>query len=244
MIAVDPFSIFFWLIRGICGLKMVLMLSCQGRIGVSFRDPPTGFNVDPQLPMMTRKILLTGPLKTERKSNTFILNRLGLYLRLGTAVTVENAPDHKSISIHGDNRQKGDETMKEISELDLPGNIRYAEDHEWARPEDDKVRVGIDDYAQDQLGDIVFVELPQVGETFRKGEEFGTVESVKAVAELCIPVSGEILSVNAELEESPELVNKEPYGGGWMIDVKADNPAELESLMTKDVYIERLKGTK
>ncbi|MBK5100946.1 MAG: glycine cleavage system protein GcvH [Desulfobacteraceae bacterium] len=133
--------------------------------------------------------------------------------------------------------------MKEISELDLPDNIRYADDHEWARPEGDKVRVGVDDYAQDQLGDIVFVELPQVGDTFRKGEEFGTVESVKAVAELCMPVGGEILSVNAALEESPELVNKEPYSGGWMVDLKADDPDELESLMTKDVYIERLKGT-
>jgi glycine cleavage system H protein len=133
--------------------------------------------------------------------------------------------------------------MKEIGELDLPDNIRYAEDHEWAMPEGDKVRVGIDDYAQDQLGDIVFVELPQVGDTFKKGGEFGTVESVKAVAELCMPVGGEILGVNAALEESPELVNKEPYSGGWMIYVKPDDPEELESLMTKDVYIERLKGT-
>jgi glycine cleavage system H protein len=131
--------------------------------------------------------------------------------------------------------------MKEISELHLPDDVRYTEDHEWARPGGDNVRVGIDDYAQDQLGDIVFVELPQVGDTFKKGEEFGTVESVKAVAELYMPVGGEVLRVNTGLETSPELVNTEPYGEGWMIEVKPSDPNEFGSLMTRELYAERLK---
>lgn len=132
--------------------------------------------------------------------------------------------------------------MKEISELQFAEDVRYADDHEWARDEGDKVRIGVDDYAQDQLGDIVFVELPQVGDSFSKGDEFGTVESVKAVAELFMPVGGEILAVNGELEEAPELVNKDPYQGGWMIEIKPADPAEMESLMTKDAYIDMLKG--
>ena len=132
--------------------------------------------------------------------------------------------------------------MKEIGELHLPDDVRYAEDHEWARSEGENTRIGISDYAQDQLGDIVYVELPQVGDTFNKGEEFGTVESVKAVAELYMPIGGEILAVNTALEESPELVNKSPYGDGWLIEVKPADSAELDALMTRDVYLETLKG--
>lgn len=132
--------------------------------------------------------------------------------------------------------------MKDINDLVFPGDLRYTGDHEWAKLEGDTVKVGIDDYAQDQLGDIVFVELPQVGDTFERGQEFGTVESVKAVAELFIPVSGEILSVNPALEESPELVNKEPYNEGWMVEVKPVDLKELDQLMTRDVYLDFLKG--
>ncbi len=132
--------------------------------------------------------------------------------------------------------------MKEISELNLPDNIRYADDHEWVRVEGDKVRVGLDDYAQDQLGDIVFVELPQVGDTFKQGEEFATVESVKAVVECYLPVGGEIIAVNSELEESPELINKSPYGDGWMVDVKPTDLSEMDALMTNDACLEKLKG--
>ena len=132
--------------------------------------------------------------------------------------------------------------MKEINELQLPDDVRYTEDHEWARVEGEKTKAGICDYAQDQLGDIVYVELPQVGDTFDKGQEFGTVESVKAVAELYMPVGGTILAVNSALEQSPELVNKDPYGEGWMIEVQPSDPAELETLMNKDVYLETLKG--
>ena len=132
--------------------------------------------------------------------------------------------------------------MKELNELSFPDDVRYAESHEWARSEGDRVKVGITDYAQDQLGDIVFVELPEVGETFDKGEEFGTVESVKAVSELYLPVAGEVVAVNSSLEESPEKVNNKPYGDGWMIEVKADNPSELDGLMSKEAYLETLKG--
>jgi len=132
--------------------------------------------------------------------------------------------------------------MKDINELDLPDDLRYSEEHEWAKLEGDKVKGGISDYAQDQLGDIVFVELPRVGDTFKKGEEFGTVESVKAVSELYMPVGGEILAVNPALDESPELINQSPYIDGWMIEVKAGNPVDLDDLMTKDAYIEMLEG--
>jgi len=132
--------------------------------------------------------------------------------------------------------------MKEISELNLPDDIRYAEDHEWARPEGDKLRVGLDDYAQDQLGDIVFVELPQVGDTFKQGEEFATVESVKAVSECYLPVAGQIIAVNTAIEESPELVNKSPYGDGWFVEVNPSDLSEMDALMTNEAYLGKLKG--
>ena len=131
--------------------------------------------------------------------------------------------------------------MKEISELSFPDDIRYAASHEWARLEGDTIKVGISDYAQDQLGDIVFVEMPEAGESFEKGGEFGTVESVKAVSELFMPIGGEIVAVNTSLEDAPELVNNTPYSEGWMIEVKPDDPAQLESLMTADAYIKSLQ---
>ncbi len=132
--------------------------------------------------------------------------------------------------------------MKEINELILPDDLRYAEDHEWAKVEDNTVRVGLDDYAQDQLGDIVFVELPQVGDTFEKGQEFATVESVKAVVECYLPVSGEIVSVNKQLEDSPELMNESPYSDGWMVGVTPKDLSEMDTLMDTAANLERLKG--
>jgi glycine cleavage system H protein len=132
--------------------------------------------------------------------------------------------------------------MKELSELKFPDDVRYAESHEWAKSEGDTVKVGISDYAQDQLGDIVFVELPEEGDSLEKGEEFGTVESVKAVSELYMPVDGEIVAVNSGLEDAPELANNTPYTDGWMIEVKPDNPSELDNLLTADAYLEKLKG--
>ena len=132
--------------------------------------------------------------------------------------------------------------MKEINELQLPEDLKYADDHEWAKAQGDTVRVGISDYAQDQLGDIVFVELPEVGESFEKGAEFGTLESVKAVSEIYMPVGGEIVAVNDTLEEAPEKVNNSPYGDGWLVEIKLSNPQELEQLMDKAAYLDMLKG--
>ena len=132
--------------------------------------------------------------------------------------------------------------MKEIDELNLPNDVLYSEDHEWARSEGKIIRVGISDYAQDRLGDITFVELPAAGDTFDAGDEFGTLESTKAVSEMLIPVSGKIIEVNTALEESPELLNHDPYSEGWIIAVKPSDPKELESLMTRDAYVEMLKG--
>jgi glycine cleavage system H protein len=132
--------------------------------------------------------------------------------------------------------------VKDLSELQFPKELLYAKDHEWAKPEGDKVRVGISDYAQDQLGDIVFVELPQIGSRHAKGEQFGTIESVKAVSELYMPLGGEVLSVNKTLEESPELVNKAPYESGWIIEIKPSDPAELKGLMNRNAYLGLLKG--
>ena len=131
---------------------------------------------------------------------------------------------------------------KDIGDLILQDDVRYTKDHEWARVEDDAVKVGITDYAQDQLGDIVFVELPEPGDTFDQGEEFGTVESVKAVSELFMPISGEILSVNETLADAPELVNTEPYAGGWMVTIKPNDSGAFDALMDKDAYLDVLKG--
>jgi glycine cleavage system H protein len=132
--------------------------------------------------------------------------------------------------------------MKEITDLNLPDDLRYAPSHEWAKTEGERIKVGITDYAQDQLGDIVFVELPDAGEAIEKGAEFGTVESVKAVSELYMPVAGEITAVNTTLEDSPEFVNDKPYSDGWMIEIKPDDATELESLLTKKAYLQTLKG--
>ena len=130
--------------------------------------------------------------------------------------------------------------MKEINELILPEDVRYTEDHEWAKLEGEIVKIGLTDYAQDQLGDIVFVESPEVGDSFSKGEEFGTIESVKAVSEIIMPVSGEVVAINEHLENVPELVNKEPYEGGWLIEVKPEDTLALEALMDKTAYMKAL----
>ncbi len=132
--------------------------------------------------------------------------------------------------------------MKEIEELFLPDNVRYAESHEWTRDDGANITIGINDYAQDQLGDIVFVELPDVGDTFEKGEDFGTLESVKSVSEIYMPVSGEIIAINKALEETPELVNEEPYNNGWIIEVKPNDPDEINTLMDSSEYLKMLKG--
>lgn len=132
--------------------------------------------------------------------------------------------------------------MKDISELRFPDTVHYATDHEWAKREADQAIVGISDYAQDQLGDVVYVELPKVGARFEKGEVFGTVESVKAVSELFSPLSGEVVAVNTTLENAPDLVNSDPYGEGWMMRIRCSQPEQFDEMMTSEVYLAMLKG--
>lgn len=132
--------------------------------------------------------------------------------------------------------------MKAIEELNHPDDARYSTDHEWARAKDDLYLVGISDYAQDQLGDIVFVELPEVGSTYDKGEEFGSVESVKAVSELFMPFAGEVVAVNTELEDNPEWVNTDPYDKGWMVQIKATSADGPNSLLDRAAYLTLLQG--
>ena len=120
---------------------------------------------------------------------------------------------------------------KQASELNFPKENRYTKAHEWAKVDGAVVIVGLDDFAQDQLGDIVFVEMPRVGAKFKQGAVFANVESVKAVSECYMPVGGEIVAVNGELEEQPELVNGACYGQGWFVKVKADDLAEMNALM-------------
>jgi glycine cleavage system H protein len=120
--------------------------------------------------------------------------------------------------------------------MNFPGELRYTKDHEWVRVEGGTGTIGITDYAQGELGDVVFVELPAKGTTLTQGKVFGTIEAVKAVSELYAPVSGQVLEVNKAVQETPEVVNKDPYGSGWMIKVKLGNPKEAETLLTADAY--------
>jgi glycine cleavage system H protein len=117
-----------------------------------------------------------------------------------------------------------------------PAELRYTKEHEWARVEGGRARVGITAYAQEQLGDVVFVELPKVGAKVSQMKAFGVVESVKAVSDLFAPVSGEVVEVNAELLKKPELVNQDPYGRGWMLVVAVANPQEVNTLLTAKQY--------
>jgi glycine cleavage system H protein len=113
---------------------------------------------------------------------------------------------------------------------------RYQKSHEWARPDGDLYVVGISDYAQDELGDVVFVELPEVGSSFKQGGGFGVVESVKAASDLYAPISGEVAEVNDRLKDEPELVNQDPFGEGWMIKIKGGSSSEFDGLMAADAY--------
>jgi len=117
-----------------------------------------------------------------------------------------------------------------------PEDRRYTRSHEWAKPEGELVRAGVTEYARDRLGDLVFLELPQVGRTVEQGEGFGVIESVKAVSDLCSPVSGEIVEVNHELEEQLETITEDPYGRGWLVAIRPSNPEELAALMEAPAY--------
>ena len=120
--------------------------------------------------------------------------------------------------------------------MNVPANLLFTKDHEWIKIEGSEALVGITDYAQTELGEIVFVELPAVGDAISMESSFGTVEAVKAVSDLFMPVSGEILSINPMLEDKPELINEEPYGEGWMIRIRLSNPAQIDALLSPEAY--------
>lgn len=123
-----------------------------------------------------------------------------------------------------------------MAELNYPDDLKYTESDEWIRVDGDTATIGISDYAQDALNDIVYVELPDTGDSFSAGAEFGTVESVKAASELKMPVSGEITEVNADLEDSPEIINDDPYGAGWIAKIKITDNSALAGLMDAAAY--------
>jgi glycine cleavage system H protein len=123
-----------------------------------------------------------------------------------------------------------------VSDYDIPRDLRYSEEDEWTRLEGNRVTIGITDYAQRQLGDIVFVELPEVGKILEAGEPFGVIESVKAVSDLYAPVAGEVMEVNEVLADHPESVNEDCYGDGWMVAIEVEDPSALSSLLSADEY--------
>jgi glycine cleavage system H protein len=120
--------------------------------------------------------------------------------------------------------------------MNYPDNLRYTKDHEWVKVEGDTALVGITDFAQRELGDIVYVEIETVGQELQSGSVFGTVEAVKTVSDLYLPLTGSVTEVNPELNNNPELVNTDPYGGGWMIRMKLADPNEVENLLTSEAY--------
>lgn len=126
--------------------------------------------------------------------------------------------------------------------MNIPDNLKYTKEHEWVRIEGDNVYVGVTDFAQGELGDIVFLEVETVGETLDIEEVFGIIEAVKTVSDMFMPVSGEVVEFNEKLADTPELVNKDPYGEGWMVKIKLSNPAELDDLMDVEAYKELIDG--
>ncbi|OMP67832.1 glycine cleavage system protein GcvH [Domibacillus epiphyticus] len=125
--------------------------------------------------------------------------------------------------------------------MNLPKDLRFSEEHEWVKQEDGKVRIGITDFAQSELGDIVFVELPSVGDEVTANEPFGSVESVKTVSELYAPISGKVVEINEDLDDSPEFVNESPYEKAWMIVVEPSDASQIDDLMTAEQYEEMTK---
>jgi glycine cleavage system H protein len=126
--------------------------------------------------------------------------------------------------------------------MDIPEDLRYSADHEWTRVEGGEVRVGITDYAQDALGDVVFVDLPEVGAAVKRGESFSEVESTKSVSEIYAPVAGTISQVNAELSENPARLNEDPYGDGWICTITVEDPAQLDELLDAEGYRALIEG--
>ncbi|HEY2104587.1 MAG TPA: glycine cleavage system protein GcvH [Candidatus Binataceae bacterium] len=128
--------------------------------------------------------------------------------------------------------------------MEIPAGLRYSKEHEWVATEEEVATIGITDYAQEQLGEIVYVELPAVGDKISKDDAFGVVESVKAVSDIYAPVSGTVVEVNQELPESPEMINEDPYGDGWLVKVKVSDGSELEDLLDHDEYEELVAAEK
>jgi glycine cleavage system H protein len=126
--------------------------------------------------------------------------------------------------------------------MKIPENLKYTKDHEWIKADGDIALVGITEYAQGELGDIVFIEIETEGETLQKEEVFGTIEAVKTVSDMFMPVSGEVSEVNPKLESSPDVVNKDPYGDGWMIKIKMSNTTELDELLSAEQYKELINA--
>lgn len=120
--------------------------------------------------------------------------------------------------------------------MNIPADLHYTKDHEWIRINGKKAQVGITDFAQGELGDIVFVEIETVGNNLTQGSTFGTIEAVKTVSDLFIPVSGKVLSVNGKINDTPELINKDPYGEGWLIEMEVDDPSQVEELLDASAY--------
>jgi glycine cleavage system H protein len=125
--------------------------------------------------------------------------------------------------------------------FEIPDDCRYIDSHEWVRQQNGTVRVGISDFAQDELGDVVFVELPAEGETLARDESFGVVESIKAVSDVYAPISGTVTATNDDLRDAPELVNEAPYGDGWMLELDPDDDSELEELLSPGEYREQVE---
>ncbi len=132
--------------------------------------------------------------------------------------------------------------MSTDKKIQYPTDVKYAATHEWVKMEGDLAAIGISDYAQDSLGDIVFVELPVVGMKLQQGQSFGVVESVKAASDIFAPIGGEVESINEKLTESPDLVNKDPFGAAWMIKVRPSDPAELDKLMDAATYRQKIES--
>ena len=126
--------------------------------------------------------------------------------------------------------------------MNIPDNLKYTKDHEWLKVDGDEAYIGITDFAQGELGDIVFVEIETEGEELAKEEVFGTIEAVKTVSDLYMPVSGEVLEVNSKLEDTPEIINQDPYGDGWLIKIKLENTSELDSLLDAAAYKEQINA--
>jgi len=132
--------------------------------------------------------------------------------------------------------------MPELDKLNFPDTVKYSKEHTWARIEGDTVVVGISDYAQDQLGEIVFIELPEIGASYGGDEEFGVVESVKTASDLYMPVGGEVVAVNESLEDAPEIINSDPFGEGWIVKIKAADSAEIDALLDAQAYLSGLEA--